>query len=162
LSDGSTKVVDIYINATGGTPNSSFLPSSWLDDNKRVITDGTTLRATSAPTGIYSIGDVASFSKGNIPDALWSVSALGYSIWSDLRKSGDEKEGTADRGAVLKEKKYKQIQADMAAIPIGPKGGVGLIYGWRVPSWFVWLMKSRSFMMDNSPNLATGEAVKKA
>jgi NADH dehydrogenase FAD-containing subunit len=162
LSDRSAKVVDIYIDATGSTPNSSFLPSSWLDDHKRVATDGTTLRATNAPAGIYSIGDVASFSKGNIPDAMWSVSALGYSIWTDLRKSGEGKEGTADRGAVLKEKKYKQIQADMGAIPIGPKGGVGVIYGWRVPSWFVWLMKSRTFMMDNSPNLATGEAVKKA
>jgi NADH dehydrogenase FAD-containing subunit len=162
LSDGSTKVVDIYIDATGGTPNSSFLPTSWLDDSKRVATDGTTLRATSAPAGIYSIGDVASFSKGNIPDAVWSVSALGYSIWSDLRKSGEEKEGTIDGGAVLKEKKYKQIQADMGAIPIGPKGGVGVIYGWRVPSWLVWLLKSRNFMMDKSPGLATGEAVNKA
>jgi len=162
LSDGTTKVVDIYIDATGGTPNSNFLPSSWLDDHNRVATDGTTLRATSAPTGIYSIGDVASFSKGNIPDAIWPVSALGYSIWSDLRQSADRKEGTADGGAVLKEKKYKQIQADMGAIPIGPKGGVGVIYGWRVPSWFVWLVKSRNFMMDKSPELATGEAVKKA
>jgi hypothetical protein len=50
----------------------------------------------------------------------------------------------------------------MGAIPIGPKGGVGVIYGWRVPSWLVWLLKSRNFMMDKSPGLATGEAVNKA
>jgi NADH dehydrogenase FAD-containing subunit len=163
LSDGNTKVVDIYIDATGGTPNTSFLPTSWLDDHKCVATDGTTLRATSAPAGIYSIGDAASFSKGSIPDAVWAIPALGYSIWSDLRKTAHGKEGTLTGGAaVLKEKKYRQIEADMGAIPIGPKGGVGVIFGWRIPSWLVWLLKSRTYSLDNAAGLATGTGVMKA
>ena len=73
LSDGSKQVVDLYIDATGGTPNSSFLPSSWLDSRKKVVTESTTLRATAAGANIYSLGDVASFSKGNVPDSMWAV-----------------------------------------------------------------------------------------
>ena len=69
LSDGTKQVVDLYIDATGGVPNSSFLPPSWLDSRKRVVTGVETLRATSANTNVYSIGDVASFSKGNVPDS---------------------------------------------------------------------------------------------
>jgi apoptosis-inducing factor 2 len=152
LSDGSKQVVDLYIDATGGTPNSSFLPPSWLDSRKKVVTESTTLRATAAGANIYSIGDVASFSKGNVPDAMWAVNALGYSIYEDLSKGG--------KG--LKEKRYKQIQASMGVVPIGPKGGVGVLFGWRVPSWFVWLIKARGFMMENAPALATGASVLKA
>jgi hypothetical protein len=35
LSNGTKQVVDLYIDAMGGVPNSLFLPSSWLDSRKR-------------------------------------------------------------------------------------------------------------------------------
>ncbi len=50
----------------------------------------------------------------------------------------------------------------MGFVPIGPKGGVGVVFGWRVPSWLVWLAKSRTFFMEKAPGLATGEEVVKA
>jgi apoptosis-inducing factor 2 len=156
LSDGSTEIVDVFIDATGGTPNTTFLPDHWLDDNKRVAVDSSTLRATKAPAGVYSIGDVASYSKGSALDALWTVPPMGYSIWSDLIKSANEK-GLPAGTPTLKEKKYKQIEPDMQLVPIGPKGGVGVIFGWKIPSWFVWLVKSRTFMIEKSAGLATGE-----
>lgn len=56
LSDGSTKTIDIYLDATGGTPNTSFFPAGWLGDSKRVVTDVSTLHATKAPAGVYGIG----------------------------------------------------------------------------------------------------------
>ena len=152
LNDGTTKTVDIYIDATGGVPNTSFLPSTWLDNGKRIITDASTLRTTKAPPGIYAIGDVASYSKGSVPDASWAVPALGYSIWYDLHAAAAGSGGKGD----LKEKKYKQIQEDMQFVPVGPKGGVGVIFGWMVPSWLVWLAKSRTFMLDKAPGLASG------
>jgi hypothetical protein len=93
---------------------------------------------------------------------LWAIPALGYSIWSDLRKTAHGNKGTLAGAAVLKEKKYKRIEADMGAIPIGPKGGVGVIFGWRIPSWLVWLLKSRTYMLDNAAGLATGAGVMKA
>lgn len=70
LSDGTKRTVDLYIDATGGSPNSSFLPTSWLDDRKKVLADATTLRATAAGKNVYTIGDVASFSKGNVMDSI--------------------------------------------------------------------------------------------
>ena len=96
FSDGSTRVVDIYLNATGGKPNSEFLPPSWLDiATNQVVTDGETLRATKAPAGVYAIGDVASYSNGGVLDATWPVSALAYSIWYDIQtgKIASNKEG---------------------------------------------------------------------
>ncbi|KAH8790783.1 hypothetical protein BGZ57DRAFT_27138 [Hyaloscypha finlandica] len=152
LSDGSKQVVDLYIDSTGGTPNSSFLPSSWLDGRKKVITEPTTLRSTPAGANVYSLGDVASFSKGNVLDSTWSIPALGYSVYEDLSKGG--------KG--LKEKRYKQVVKVMSVVPIGPKGGVGVIFGWRVPNWFVWLVKARDFLLGKAPGLATGADVVKA
>jgi len=151
LSDGSKKTVDLYIDATGGTPNSSFLPSSWLNSQQKVISEATTLRTPQSH--VYAIGDVASYSLGNVPDSLWAIPALGYSVYADL---------TEGKGMGLKEKKYKQITASMGVVPIGPKGGVGCIFGWRVPSWFAWLAKSRTFMLEKAAGVATGDSVVKA
>ncbi|KAL3263499.1 hypothetical protein ABHI18_001700 [Aspergillus niger] len=156
LSDGTTRTVDLYIDTTGSTPNTSFLPPSWLDGSKHVAVDGATLRATNTPDGVYAIGDVASYSNGGIPDAVWSVPALGYSIWSDLRVAATRDGSMKGAAPLLKEKKYKQIEEDMSIVPIGPSGGVGALFGWAVPSWFVWLLKSRTFMMDSAPKVATG------
>lgn len=159
LSDGSTRIVDVYIDATGGAPNSGFLPAHWLDDRKHVATDSVTLRATNAPAGVYSIGDVASYSKGSVPDATWAVPALGYSIWTDLNEMAKAK-GLPPANTTLKPKEYKQMDSDTQLIPVGPKGGVGVMFGWKVPSWVVWLIKSRTFMMDKAAKVATGADVK--
>lgn len=155
LSDGSTKIVDIFIDATGGKPNTGFLPASWLDGSKRVATDVSTLRATKAPAGVYSLGDVASFSKNNIMDAEWSVPALCYSIWSDLG-------GNSTKGNALKEKKYKQMEADMQIVPIGPNGGVGVLFGWQIPSFLVKALKSKTYFLEKAAGKATGDDVLKA
>lgn len=158
LSDGTTRTVDIFIDATGGVPNTSFLPAAWLDDSKSVATDVATLRTTKAPAGVYAIGDVASYSNRNIPDTYWAVPPLGYSIWSDLRAAA--KEHTVGI-AGLKEKKYKQLEKDMQVVPVGPKGGVGVIFGWSVPSFLVWLLKSRTFFLEKAAGLAEGAEVTK-
>ena len=92
--------------------------------------------------------------------------ALGYSIWHDIQTdiiSGANKgekisSGSPANLSALKEKKYKQVQSDMMMVPIGPKGGVGVIFGWRVPSWLVWLIKSRTFFIEKAPQLADGSA----
>lgn len=163
LSDGTIRVVDVYIDATGGKPNTNFLPASWLDNSKRVVADKSTLRATQAPAGVYSIGDVASFSMGNIMDAGWVIPALGYSIWFDLHENTDGWKGHVPAiTTALKEKKYKQIEVDMQVIPISPKGGVGVLFGWQIPNFLVWLIKSRTFMLESAPGLATGASVMKA
>ena len=167
FSDGSTRVVDIYLDATGGKPNSGFLPTSWLDTTtNRVVTNGETLRATQAPAGVYALGDVASYSKCGIPDASWPVAALAYSIWYDIQTgkissaSSEKSEQSSSRSganlSAIKEKKYKQIKSDMIIVPTGPKGGVGAIFGWSIPSWLVWLLIARTFGVERVPKWAAG------
>ncbi|KAH6694257.1 hypothetical protein BKA61DRAFT_712180 [Leptodontidium sp. MPI-SDFR-AT-0119] len=157
LSDGGPETFDVYIDATSGAPNTEFLPVTWLNDTKHVVTDVSTLRATKSPPGVYSIGDVASFSKGSVMDAKFPVPALGYSIWSDLRESTNGRKGGSAGTVILKEKKYRQVGSDVQLVPIGPKGGVGVAFGWQIPSSIVWLLKSRTFFLDKAPELATGE-----
>lgn len=164
FNDGSKDVVDVYLDATGGTPNTQFLPTGWLDaSSNQVLTDGVTLRATNAPAGIYSIGDAASFSKSSVMDATWPVPALAYSIWYDIEtgkvpsaNGAGKRERSPANLSALKEKKYKQIQSDMQMVPTGPSGGVGVMFGWRIPSWLVWLMKSRTFGIENAAKWADG------
>ena len=36
LSDGSSRVVDLYVDSTGGRPNTQYVPSEWLNDKQRV------------------------------------------------------------------------------------------------------------------------------
>lgn len=157
LSDGDPETFDVYIDATNGAPNTKFLPATWLNDTRHVATDASTLRATTSPPGVYGIGDVASFSKGSVMDAKFPVPALCYSIWSDLRESTNGRNGGSAGTAILKEKKYKQIGSDVQFVPIGPKGDVGVAFGWQIPSSIVWLLKSRTFFLDKAPELATGE-----
>jgi apoptosis-inducing factor 2 len=162
LSDGTTRTVDIFIDATGGVPNTSFLPAAWLDDTKRVATDISTLRTTKAPAGVYAIGDAASYTKGSVADASWAAPALGYSIWSDLHAAATKDGRLKAVGmAGLKEKKYKQFEKDMQIVPVGPKGGVGVIFGWSVPSFLVRSLKAKTFMLEKAAGLAEGSEVLK-
>ncbi|KAF2811819.1 FAD/NAD(P)-binding domain-containing protein [Mytilinidion resinicola] len=162
LSDGNTEEFDLVIDATGGQPNSSFLPIAWLDERLRVGTDTTTLRVLEAPAGVYGIGDVASYSRGNILDVRDAVAPLCYSVWFDsyqlavAARKKDGKETGMTMPQVLKESKLKLIESDMQVVPIGPEGGVGVLFGWRVPSWVVWLHKSRTMFFEKAPGLVAG------
>lgn len=151
LSDGSSRTVDVYIDATGGKPNSTFLPSTWLNASGHVITDDKTLR-TDKP-GIYAIGDVASYSSGSVIDAQNSVAPLGTSIGIDLAKA-------AGKESLFTQKEFKQIK-DTQFVPTGPSGGVGQLMGWKLPSLMVWAAKSRTYFVFMAQGAVEGGSVKK-
>ena len=106
MNDGSSRTVDVFIDATGGKPNSSFLPSSRLNRTCHVITDDKTMRATAPGTeDVYAIGDVASYSDGSIMAASNAVAPLATSIGIDIaRKYGVEKQFE------VQQKVYKQMK----------------------------------------------------
>ena len=118
--------VDVYIDATGPTPNSAWLPKPWLTEKGQVQTELTTLRTPTS--GVYAIGDVASYSKMVLFDVNDAVRPLCSSIQQDL----------SPESAQVKQIPYKQMQKEMQVVPVGPKGGVGAVMGYKVPSWFVW------------------------
>lgn len=152
LSDNTVQIVDIYIDATGGRPNSGFLPPSWLNEKGKVITDPKTLRGP--VTGVYAVGDVASYSSGGVMDVLYGIRPLCSSIQIDLSASS---QGAAE----TKQLAYKPMK-DTQLVPIGPKGGVGVIMGWKIPSLMVWLIKGKTYMIEKAPANVLGKDFIKA
>ena len=151
FDNGAVEEVDVFIDATGGKPNSQFLPKEWLDDRGYVLTEMSSMKVKKAPARVYSIGDVASYSNQSLLDVVNAIPALGYSVWFDLHSATNGPDAKS-----LKPKKYAQVQSDMQIVPIGPTGGVGVLFGFQVPNWLVRLVKSRTFLVQKAPGLATG------
>ncbi|OAP56916.1 hypothetical protein AYL99_09028 [Fonsecaea erecta] len=149
LSNGETKTVDVYIEATGDKPNSKFVPQEWLDDKQRVKTDPHTLRLdVPGVTGVYCIGTVASYSDGSILDVKFAAPALLESIKLDLQGKGGPRTS----------KIYKKITSDMQFVPIGSQGGVGIAFGFKLPSFLVKMAKAKDFMIGQAPKTVDGTA----
>lgn len=156
LSDQTTQTVDVYIDATGGRPNSAWLPSSWLNERGYVETDRETMRVKAAK-GVYAIGDVASYSLGGVFDVVDAVRPVASSVLVDLSEGGHSgAHGPKQIPFVQKTIKETQI------VPIGPKGGVGALFGWRIPSLMVWLVKARTFFIEKAPGAVEGKDFVKA
>jgi len=149
LSNGETRTVDVYIEATGDKPNSKFVPQEWLDNSQRVKTDPQTLRLdVSGVSGVYCIGTVASYSDGTVMDVKFAMPAILESIKLDLQGKGGPRTN----------KVYKKITSDMQFVPIGSQGGVGIAFGWKVPSFLVKMAKSKDFMIGNALKTVEGTA----
>ena len=161
LSNGTDRVVDLYIDATGGKPNTNFLPKEWLDERGRVLTHNETLRGTgSNMEGVYAIGDAASYSAGGAIDVKFAVRPLMTSVGTDIAAQIDGSREKKPQGAgktpkALVQLKFKPMK-DTQMVPIGSQGGVFQIFGWRLPSFFVWLIKSRDFMIGHAPEIPLG------
>lgn len=154
LSNNTSRTVDVYIDATGGRPNSAFLPKAWLNERGYVITDPKTLRGPA--DGVYAIGDVASYSSGTVIDVMYAIRPLASSVLIDLLSSSP-----GGGSGLPKQVEFKGMK-DTQLVPIGPKGGVGAIMGWKVPSLMVWFVKSRTFMVEKIPGTVSGKDYIKA
>lgn len=146
-SDGTEKIVDVYIEATGDRPNSSFVPESWLNPKGFIRTDGATLRVDVPDLqNVYCVGAVGSYSDGSLLDIKFALKALLESIRSDLigKQSGKRKFV------------YKKIQSDMQLVPLGAKSGVGVLFGYKVPALLVVMAKSKDFMIGSAAKLVNG------
>lgn len=150
LSNGETKTVDVYIAAVGDKPNNNFVPKEWLDDKGKVKTDPHTLRLDVPDvTGVYCVGTVASYSDGSILDTKLAYKACVESVKLDL--------GGTNAGSRTKNI-YKKITGEMLFVPVGSQQGVGLAFGWKLPSFLIKTAKSKDFMIGNAPKLIQGQA----
>ncbi|KAF2021334.1 hypothetical protein BU24DRAFT_457316 [Aaosphaeria arxii CBS 175.79] len=86
LNNDSTTHADMIICATGGIPNTNFLPRSMLNSEGRVLTDGETLRVERPCLGerIYAIGSCASYWMGSGEDEYVPVPVLARNLVNDL------------------------------------------------------------------------------
>lgn len=161
FSDGSVRKVDLYIPATGGTPNSEFLLPEWLDSTGRVVTRDKHFRVQgkgsedTTTEGVYVVGDIVSGSRNTAIelDAMVPVVCSSFEVDAAKILGAKGREMSA-------QKEYKPLQ-DTVIIPIGRDGGVGSVMGWQVPSWFIWLVKGRKFLMEKVDGYLFGSQWKK-
>ena len=179
LSNGTEMVVDVYFDATGDKPNNKFIPEAWLNATGYVKTVAQTLRLdVPDTTGVYCLGTVGSYSDGSVLDTKFALKPLLESIRLDLmgqRETSTASITSADPspsgwiswltswvpyfGSTEPGKRkvlYKKIQSDMQFVPVGSTQGVGVIFGYKIPSFMVKMIKSKDFMIGNVPKLING------
>lgn len=153
LSNGTTMDADLYIPATGVKPNTEFVPKNLLTDRGYVETDPKTLRVTAAGPRVYALGDVGSYTRGGVMDIYDAVPVLATNIKRDLR--------FAEGQATGEDRPYKPNLTETQIVPIGQSKGVGAIFGWKLPSFFVWAIKGRDYFAGMSPDMVNGNKWKK-
>jgi NADH dehydrogenase FAD-containing subunit len=141
LSDGQTIEADIYVDATGGRPNTSFLPKEWLDNRNRVACNAKTLRveSTSAGPRVYVVGDAGSYTRGGVMDMSDAIPVAMTNLKTDLVAHLSGAAPGADRH-------YTANLKEQQICPIGTQKGVGAFGGRPVPSLMVWAIKGRDYL----------------
>lgn len=159
LGNGDSIETDFYVPAYGVEPNSSWLPKEFLNEKGYLITNNETLRVDLAGPRVYALGDVSSYSRNSVWDIIGGMPVVFTNIKRDLLSFDAQAPDAKPKG---KDRLFKSDTKGGQIVPIGSGGGVGAIMGWRVPSFFVWLLKGRDYMLQMSAvGLANGDSVKK-
>lgn len=157
LQNGQQLEADLYVPAYGVQPNTSWLPHELLDGKKYLKTNDQTLRVDAAGPRVYALGDVASYSTNNIQSITDGKDVLLVNLKQDLLAFDPERTIPASRDA---DKLYVHDARENQIVPIGSTGGVGAILGYRLPSFLVWLIKGRDYMVQISAvPMARGDSV---
>ena len=143
LSNGETLEADMYIDATGSRPNTSFLPKAWLDTRNKLACNPHTLRVDHPSAGprIYALGDVGSYTRGGVMDLSLAVPVVMTNLKRDLLR---HLSGTVFAG----DRHYVPSTKEQQICPIGTQKGVGAFNGFRVPSQMVWMIKGRDYLVS--------------
>jgi NADH dehydrogenase FAD-containing subunit len=150
---------DTFIGATGVHPNTSFMPTEMLTASKYINADPKSLRLPGISRA-WAVGDCASHSKNSIQDVYDSVPILLRNLQNDLIAWEYQKEyprgGTAaeDKLQQLEDFEYVQNPTDSQLMPISRFGGVGILFGKKIPSFMVWLMKGRDYRKERAKSAA--------
>lgn len=159
LASGEKIETDLYVPAHGVLPNSTWLPASLLNEKNYLVNNHETLRVDAAGPRVYAFGDVASYSRNNVMDILFALPVLAVNIKRDLLAFDPAKPNDKPKG---KDRLYKPETRAGMIVPIGTGGGVGAMMGWKLPSFLIWLVKGRDYMLGMSGIPAvSGGSVKK-
>lgn len=171
LSDGSTKTVAVYIDATGGNGNAdAFLPETWLDETDRILTKDAYFRVRGSSErqndpqayGIYAVGDVVSGSANTLIETNAQIPVVCSSIGADLAATiigpnAQNGEKSVKLPGPLRQKTFKNKLSGTLLVPIGPGGGVGQVLGVSVPSFMVKKAKAQDFMIGMAEPAVNGK-----
>lgn len=145
LSDGKTLTVDLYLPSTGLTPNTSFLPSSWLDSKSEIDID-TTFKVKGATSGnVYALGDVTNLERSGIMITMSQSAALYKSLASEM----------SGKGPIH----YKPATKEMMAVALGRKTGTGIAMGFKLPGFLVYFAKGKTLGLQNLQKMIAGQGM---
>ncbi|KAI4270660.1 MAG: hypothetical protein L6R38_007062 [Xanthoria sp. 2 TBL-2021] len=147
LDNGKTLEADLYIPATGTTPNTKFIHESLLAADGRINTNPTTLRVDEAGPRVYAIGDVANYSPPAIHHILEAVPVLCTNLKRDLLHAFDGNGIGELRNTTAGDRIFKPDMRESQLVPIGKSKGVGAAMGWALPSYAVWAIKGRDYWL---------------
>lgn len=152
LADGRTLEADLFIPATGTRPNTSFVTDkSLLSPSGHIETNPATLRVDKAGERVYAIGDVSDFLRPAIHNILNAVPVLCTNIKHDLLLAAGPRDSQVRDGIFSEDTRETQL------VPIGKRKGVGVVMGWQIPSFFVWLIKGRDYWLWTTRSLWNGK-----
>lgn len=157
LDSGESLDADIYINATGTSPNTSFVDKSLLSPDGRVETNHSSLRVDKAGPRVYAIGDASSYARPAIHILIEAIPVLGANIKRDLLLAAGKEESL-----VSQETSFTEDRRETQLVPIGKGAGVGSAKGHVVPSTAVWAIKGRDYWLWTTKNLWNGKQWTKA
>jgi NADH dehydrogenase FAD-containing subunit len=149
LANGETKEADLYIPATGVKPNTQFIPRTLLNGRGYVEMNKSTLRVEGAGERVYAIGDCGSYTCGGVMDIYDAVPVLLTNVKRDLLSPDGKPTGGQDRP-------YNPNLKETQLVPVGRSKGVGAVFGWKLPSFMVWLIKGRDYFTSMTPQIVDG------
>jgi NADH dehydrogenase FAD-containing subunit len=164
LANGEILEADLYIPAYGLKPNSSWISPDLLDAKGSVNTSAA-LRVDQAGPRVYAVGEIANYGVGGAMEAqMHALPVLFVNIKRDLLHDSKVQAAGGDEKAVPVTGKdnlfVKGKLGETQLVPVGLSKGVGALFGWKLPSFFVWFVKGRGYLTDtNVPNLK-GELAK--
>ena len=136
---GEQHQFDLVIPTCTHVANTEFLPSNYVNDHGYVDTDRH-FRVIGTDN-VFAFGDCVEFTTKTAID----INGRQHQVLKQtlLRQAfGDD--------VPLSEYHEGPISF---AVPIGPGGGVGYAFGWRLPSFMVWVMKARDFTIGRSEKI---------
>ncbi|KAL4783758.1 hypothetical protein BJX76DRAFT_329000 [Aspergillus varians] len=150
LSNGDTLQADLYIPAYGGTPNTSFVDESLKTPDGRVMTNAQTLRVDKAGPRVYAAGDASDYARPAIHIIHEAIPVLASNLKRDLLVEAGQAVPGEDR-------LFKADERETQLVPIGQSKGVGSALGYKMPSFLVWLIKGRDYMVGMTQPLWNGK-----
>lgn len=139
--DGEVKphVFDLVIPTFGYTPNTDFVPKQYLDRRGYIVVDDH-FKVKGTDT-VFAIGDCALLTSKLAADVnMVQLLVMLNTIRREMF------------GENIPAKAYKPTPPT-SLVPIGPNGGVGVLWGYKLPSFAVWFTKARDFTIPESKDL---------
>lgn len=137
FKNGTQETTDCYVNTTGVIPNTGYLDPSYLDKTGRAVVDQNL--HLKGHSNIYVIGDIVSGGDSTLIDAAnVQYPTLTAALKHDIVDSSSDY------------KPYSKSDKVTIMVPISSQGGIGLVFGWGVPSFMVKMIKAKDFMISKA------------